>query len=78
VVAALSRGSMRYREIRRQVDGISQRMLALTLKGLEQDGLVKRTMFPTYSQAPGSVPSPMYSTRWLGTMIFLSSRTTIT
>jgi DNA-binding HxlR family transcriptional regulator len=47
VVAALSRGSMRYSEIRRQVDGISQRMLTLTLKGLEQDGLVKRTMFPT-------------------------------
>jgi DNA-binding HxlR family transcriptional regulator len=47
VVRALSGGSMRYSEIRRLVDGISQRMLTLTLKGLEQDGLVKRTMFPT-------------------------------
>jgi DNA-binding HxlR family transcriptional regulator len=48
VVAALStEESMRYSEIRRWVEGISQRMLTLTLKGLEQDGLVKRTMYPT-------------------------------
>jgi DNA-binding HxlR family transcriptional regulator len=47
VVGALSRGSMRYNQIRRMVEGISQRMLTLTLKGLEQDGLVKRTMYPT-------------------------------
>src|ERR1700712_5252959 len=47
VVGTLAHGSMRYSEIRRQIAGISQRMLTLTLKGLEQDGLVKRTMFPT-------------------------------
>jgi len=47
VVGALHEGPMRYNEIRRVVDGISQRMLTLTLKGLEQDGLVKRTMYPT-------------------------------
>jgi DNA-binding HxlR family transcriptional regulator len=47
VVGALSRGPMRYNEIRRLVDGISQRMLTLTLKGLEQDGLVRRTAYPT-------------------------------
>ena len=47
VVAALSKGPIRYSEIRRRVEGISQRMLTLTLKGLEQDGLVTRTMFPT-------------------------------
>ncbi|WP_217510039.1 winged helix-turn-helix transcriptional regulator [Pseudomonas corrugata] len=47
VVGALSRETLRYSEIRRKVDGISQRMLTLTLKGLEQDGLVKRTVFPT-------------------------------
>lgn len=40
-------GMMRYNEIHRRVEGISQRMLTLTLKGLEQDGLVKRTMYPT-------------------------------
>lgn len=47
VVGSLSRGPLRYNEIRRRVEGISQRMLTLTLKGLEQDGLVSRTMFPT-------------------------------
>lgn len=47
VVGALRHGPLRYNEIRRNVDGISQRMLTLTLKGLEQDGLVERTIFPT-------------------------------
>jgi DNA-binding HxlR family transcriptional regulator len=47
VVGALSKGSIRYNEIGRRVEGISQRMLTLTLKGLEQDGLVTRTMYPT-------------------------------
>jgi DNA-binding HxlR family transcriptional regulator len=47
VVVALEQGSLRYNEIRRVVDGISQRMLTLTLKGLERDGLVNRTMYPT-------------------------------
>ena len=47
VVGALSEGPIRYNEIRRRVEGISQRMLTLTLKGLEQDGLVTRTMYPT-------------------------------
>ena len=44
---ALAQGPLRYNEIRRVVDGISQRMLTLTLKGLERDGLVNRTMYPT-------------------------------
>lgn len=47
VVGSLALGPMRYNQIRRLVEGISQRMLTLTLKGLEQDGLVTRTMFPT-------------------------------
>jgi len=38
VVGALSKGPIRYNEIGRRVQGISQRMLTLTLKGLEQDG----------------------------------------
>jgi DNA-binding HxlR family transcriptional regulator len=46
VVGALSKGPIRYNEIRRRVEGMSQRMLTLTLKGLEQDGLVTRTMYP--------------------------------
>jgi DNA-binding HxlR family transcriptional regulator len=47
VVGALSRGPIRYNQVRRIVEGISQRMLTLTLKGLEQDGLVSRTVYPT-------------------------------
>jgi DNA-binding HxlR family transcriptional regulator len=47
VVGALEAGPLRYNEIRRAVDGISQRMLTLTLKELERDGLVSRTMYPT-------------------------------
>jgi DNA-binding HxlR family transcriptional regulator len=47
VVGALEQGPLRYNEIRRSIEGISQRMLTLTLKGLERDGLVNRTMYPT-------------------------------
>jgi DNA-binding HxlR family transcriptional regulator len=47
VVGALSQGPIRYNQIRRVVEGISQRMLTLTLKSLEQDGLVSRTVYPT-------------------------------
>ncbi|WP_150118748.1 winged helix-turn-helix transcriptional regulator [Collimonas fungivorans] len=47
VVGSLAQGPMRYNHILRAVEGISQRMLTLTLKGLEQDGLVTRTMYPT-------------------------------
>jgi DNA-binding HxlR family transcriptional regulator len=38
---------MRFNELKRGIGGISQRMLTLTLRGLERDGLVNRTMFAT-------------------------------
>ena len=41
------RGPMRFNEIRRSINGISQRMLTLTLRSLERDGLVTRTVHPT-------------------------------
>ncbi|MFT3775646.1 MAG: helix-turn-helix domain-containing protein [Minicystis sp.] len=48
VLGALTKKeSLRYNELQRAVDGISQRMLTLTLKKLEENGLVKRTIFPT-------------------------------
>ena len=40
-------GPKRFNEIKRLIGGISQRMLTLTLRGLERDGLVTRTIFPT-------------------------------
>lgn len=47
VVGALSKGPLRYNEIQRRVSGISQRMLTLTLKRLETDGIVLRTLYPS-------------------------------
>jgi len=46
VVGMLSRGTLRFNELKRQINGISQRMLTLTLRNLERDGLVTRTVFP--------------------------------
>ena len=47
VVSELGQGPKRFNEIRRALGSISQRMLTLTLRGLERDGLVTRTVFPT-------------------------------
>lgn len=46
-MAMLGAGSMRFSELRRSIDGISQRMLTLTLRRLERDGLVTRSVTPT-------------------------------
>ena len=47
IVGRLGDGRQRFSELRRSIEGISQRMLTLTLKGLERDGLVARTVYPT-------------------------------
>ena len=47
VIMMLGGGPLRFNELKRMVGGISQRMLTLTLRGLERDGLVTRTIFPT-------------------------------
>jgi DNA-binding HxlR family transcriptional regulator len=47
VVVQLGDGPKRFNELRRIVSGISQRMLTLTLRSLERDGLVTRTVYPT-------------------------------
>jgi DNA-binding HxlR family transcriptional regulator len=47
VIGLLGNGPQRFSELRRSIEGISQRMLTLTLRGLERDGLVTRTVFPT-------------------------------
>lgn len=46
VLAALTDGTARWGELRRSVDGISEKMLASTLRALEADGLVARTAYP--------------------------------
>jgi DNA-binding HxlR family transcriptional regulator len=47
VIMQLGGGPRRFNELKRMIGGISQRMLTLTLRGLERDGLVTRTVFPT-------------------------------
>jgi DNA-binding HxlR family transcriptional regulator len=47
VVGTLAKGPMRFNAVMRAIGGVSHRMLTLTLRGLERDGLVKRTAYPT-------------------------------
>lgn len=46
VIALLDRRRLRFTELKREIDGVSQRMLTVTLRQLERDGLVKRTVHP--------------------------------
>ncbi|MGW5646041.1 winged helix-turn-helix transcriptional regulator [Saccharopolyspora sp. NPDC003752] len=47
VIVELAGGPRRFREVQRAIDGISQRMLTLTVRRLERDGLILRTVYPT-------------------------------
>ena len=64
IVVLLGDGPKRFNEIRRMVDGISQRMLTFTLRGLERDGLVTRTVFPTTPQRVDYELTKLGSTLW--------------
>ena len=60
IVHQLKHGTRRYSELKRDIPGISQRMLTLTLRNMERDGLVNRTAYPV---AP---PKTEYSLTGLG------------
>ncbi|NEW39162.1 helix-turn-helix transcriptional regulator [Nocardia cyriacigeorgica] len=47
IVDALADGTLRYTDLRRRIEGISQKMLTQTLRQLEADGFVTRTVYPT-------------------------------
>ena len=47
ILVAVVRGPIRFTELERSIDGISRRMLTLTLRSLERDGLLERTVYPT-------------------------------
>jgi DNA-binding HxlR family transcriptional regulator len=58
-VMALGEGALRFNELKRRVGGISQRMLTLTVRSLERDGFVTRTMLPTVPPAVSYELTPM-------------------
>jgi DNA-binding HxlR family transcriptional regulator len=64
IVVLLGDGPKRFNEIRRMVGGISQRMLTFTLRGLERDGLVTRTVFPTTPQRVDYELTKLGGTLW--------------
>src|ERR1700720_1548105 len=64
IVVLLGDGPKRFNEIKRIVGGISQRMLTFTLRGLERDGLVKRTVFPTTPQRVDYELTKLGGTLW--------------
>ncbi len=47
IVDALLQGTMRYTDLSRRIEGVSQKMLTQTLRALEADGFVTRTVYPT-------------------------------
>ena len=47
LLVVLQLGPMRFNQLRREIDGLTQKMLSQTLKGLERDGLVTRKVYPT-------------------------------
>jgi len=64
IIVMLGDGTKRFNEIKRMVGGISQRMLTLTLRGLERDGLVTRTVFPTVPPRVDYELTPLGRSLW--------------
>jgi DNA-binding HxlR family transcriptional regulator len=72
VIYELGSGSRRFTELRRAIDGISQRMLTATVRTLERDGLVLRTVHPVVPPRVDYALTPLGRTL-LGTVFQLMS-----
>ena len=59
VIDLLGQGTMRFSELHRSVDGITARMLTVTLRGLERDGIVTRTVHPVIPPRVDYALTPM-------------------
>jgi DNA-binding HxlR family transcriptional regulator len=68
ILAELSHGTRRFNELLREIDGISRRMLAATLRRLERDGLIERRV---YADVPVRVE---YDLSVAGTQLFTALR----
>ncbi|MEY9524025.1 DNA-binding HxlR family transcriptional regulator [Bradyrhizobium japonicum] len=64
IVVLLGAGPKRFNEIKRSVPGISQRMLTFTLRGLERDGLLARSVYPSTPPRVDYELTPLGSTLW--------------
>lgn len=64
IVVLLGAGPKRFNEIKRSVPGISQRMLTFTLRGLERDGLLTRTVYPSTPPRVDYELTPLGATLW--------------
>ncbi|WP_329208408.1 helix-turn-helix transcriptional regulator [Streptomyces sp. NBC_00683] len=72
VIALLDRRKLRFTQLKREIDGISQRMLTVTLRQLERDGLIERTVHPVVP------PRVEYELTPLGGTLHTTIRTLVT
>ena len=56
ILIVLGEGPMRFNALKQRIDGVSQKMLSQTLKSLERDGLVSRSVVPTSGRSASSCP----------------------
>ena len=59
VIFSLGEGTKRFTDLKRGITGISQRMLTVTLRGLERDGIISRTMYPVMPPRVDYALTPM-------------------
>jgi len=64
LIHALKRGTKRYSELQREIEGISQRMLIFTLRNMERDGLITRKVYPVVPPKTEYTLTPLGETLW--------------